>query len=227
MGCLTFPFKVIGCLGLVVLLALGWLYRDRVLSEAERLLGRAPAATAPGVTGRPGAQALRSARGKVAAMAGGEADSVVLTASEAASLLTSGLDPALRRQLDSVRIGLGDGAVTLDALLNTARLPKELVGPMAVALRPWERVRAAGPVRVVVPGEAVWEIRQLRVRDFPFPKDVVPGVMGRALGDTARHAVPIHLPRGVRDARITPRGVTLFRTVHRFVHRTAAGASRP
>jgi hypothetical protein len=54
MGCLTFPFKVLGCLGLVALLALGWLYRDRVADAAERLLGRAPAAPPPGATGRPG-----------------------------------------------------------------------------------------------------------------------------------------------------------------------------
>jgi hypothetical protein len=222
MGCLTFPFKVLGCLGLVVVLALGWLYRDRVVGEAERLLGRAPAPV-PHEVGRPGPRSLQSARAKVGTLARDAADSVVLGAGEAASLLASGLDPSLRRQLDSVRVGLGRGTIEIDALLNTARLPKELVGPMAIALRPWEPVRASGPVRVVAPGEAAWDVRQLRVRDFPFPQDVVPTVMGRAFGDPARHSVPVHLPRGVRDLRVTPTGVTLYRTVRR----PASGAPRP
>ena len=35
MGCLTAPFKLIGCLVVIVALALGYLYRDRLKSEAK------------------------------------------------------------------------------------------------------------------------------------------------------------------------------------------------
>ena len=43
MGCLTAPFKLVGCLGLIILLGIGWLYRDRILREGRRLLqGDAP-----------------------------------------------------------------------------------------------------------------------------------------------------------------------------------------
>ena len=65
MGCLTAPFKVLGCLGLVALLAIGWLYRDRVVREGRRLLGRVESprrrAGAPRPAGGPGTRALASA----------------------------------------------------------------------------------------------------------------------------------------------------------------------
>ena len=33
MGCLTAPFKVLGCLGLLAALVVGWLYRDRRVQQ--------------------------------------------------------------------------------------------------------------------------------------------------------------------------------------------------
>jgi hypothetical protein len=82
MGCLTAPFKVLGCLGLIAALLFGWLYRDRVVREGRRLLGRLerPAAVAPSSPrGRPGARALETARAKIDSLNGWRADSVVLS----------------------------------------------------------------------------------------------------------------------------------------------------
>jgi hypothetical protein len=213
LGCLTWPFRMLGCLTLVALLALGWLYRDRIVPELRRLLGEPPVIAL--TLGRPDAAALRTAERKVASMRREGADSVTLSADEMASLMADGLDPAVRRQLDSLAVRLEADAVTVRARLYTARLPKELVGPLAVALRDWEPVEAGGPVTVVAPGRAEWEVRRFRLRDFPLPTDLVPRMMARALGDSARRALPVRLPRGVRDLRVTPDGVTLY------------GASRP
>ena len=44
MGCLTAPFKLLGCLGLVAALAVGWLYRDRLADELAGLVGASVAA---------------------------------------------------------------------------------------------------------------------------------------------------------------------------------------
>jgi hypothetical protein len=67
MGCLSAPFKVLGCLGLIVLLVIGWLYRDRVVREGRQLLGRlegsgatAGAQTARGRPGPEGSATVRS-----------------------------------------------------------------------------------------------------------------------------------------------------------------------
>ena len=74
---------------------------------------------------------------------------MVLSASEVASMIGSGLDPSLRSQLDSLQVELQDGSITVKARLATARLPKELIGPLSMALQPTEPIQAAGPLTVV------------------------------------------------------------------------------
>jgi hypothetical protein len=208
-GCLTAPFKLIGCLGLLAALAFGWLYRDRLLREGRRLVGGGAAVTAES-TGRPGIRALKTARAKIDSLSGWRADSVVLTPSEVASLVGSGLDPALRRQLDSLRVRLLDDEIALLARLRTARLPREAVGPLAVALRETEPIEAAGMLRVVEPGLGEWKVRSFRIRDFPVPADLVPGLIARALDRKRQEAVPVKIPAGIAEIRVRPDGATLY-----------------
>jgi hypothetical protein len=120
-----------------------------------------------------------------------------------------GLDPSVRSQLDSLEVQLLDGSIGVSALLATARLPRELIGPLAVALRPKERIEAAGPLRVVQPRQAEWAVHSFRIRNFPIPRDAVPKLVSRALGDSSRSTVPIRIPAGIREIRIRPSGATL------------------
>ena len=121
-----------------------------------------------------------------------------------------GLDPAVRSQLDSLEVQLLDGSIGVSALLSTARLPRELTGPLAVALRPKERIEAAGPLKVVAPRRAEWAVHSFRIRDFPIPRDAVPQLVARALGDSTRRTVPVRIPAGIREIRIRPSGATLL-----------------
>ncbi len=210
MGCLSFPFKLLGGLAVIVALAIGWLYRDRLAAELRRVLDWSADGEAASAAGRPGSRALASAQSKVDSLNGWGADSVVLSASEVASLIGAGLNPSLRRQLDSLQVELLEGSVAVNAKLATARLPRELTGPLAVALREREPVQAAGPIQVVGPGKAEWEVRSFRIRDFPIPRDAVPRLVARAFGDSTRRAVPVRLPPGIREIRVRPSGATLF-----------------
>lgn len=214
MGCFTAPFKVLGCLGLIALLVIGWLYRDRVVREGRQLLGRIEGSrattAAPATRGRPGSRALASAEAKIDSLNGWHADSVVLTASEVASLMGSGLAPAFRQELDSLQVELLDGEVRARARLRTARLPRELVGPLAAVLRPHEPVEATGPLRVTGPGTGEWAVRSLQIRDFPVPASSVRTLITRAVGDTTGGTVPWTVPAGVRAVRVRPTGVTLY-----------------
>jgi hypothetical protein len=210
MGCLAAPFKFVGCLGLILLLAVGWLYRDRVTNEVRRLFGSSVLTNQVTSVGRPGSSAIISARAKIDSLNGWRADSVVLTASEVASLIGAGLDPAVRSQLDSMQVFLMDGSVAIKASLATARLPRELVGPLAVALRSREPVEAAGPIEVVGPRRADWDVRSFRIRNFPIPRDAVSKLVSRALGDSSRSTVPVRIPAGIREIKIRPSGATLF-----------------
>jgi hypothetical protein len=207
MGCLTAPFKLVGGIGIILLLAVGWLYRDRLGAELGRVLGRNTVES--GISGRPGTRALLSARAKIDSLNGWRADSVILTPSEVASMIGVGLDQSVRSQLDSLEVQLLDGSIGVSALLATARLPRELTGPLAVALRAKEPIEAAGPLEVTGPRRAEWAVRSFRIRDFPIPRDAVPKLVARALGDSTRRTVPIRIPAGVREIRIRPSGATL------------------
>jgi hypothetical protein len=208
MGCLTAPFRLLGCLVLIAALALGWLYRDRLVREGRRLIGGAGAVTPAAATGRPGGRALGSARSKIDSLNGWRADSVVLTPAEMASLVGSGMDPSLRTQLDSLEVRLLEGEIAVKGRLRTGGLPKDLTRPLA--LRPTEPVEAAGPIRVLAPGRGEWAVRSFRLGDFPVPADVVPRLVSRALGDSTRQTIPLRVPAGIRDIRIRPTGATLY-----------------
>jgi len=210
-GCLTAPFKVLGCLGLIAALAFGWLYRDQVVREARRLLGSTETPPAGGAAshGRPGTRSLATGRAKIDSLNGWRADSVVLTPSEVASLLGGGLDPSFRKELDSLQVELLDGEIMVRARLRTALLPREALGPLAFALRPQEPVEAAGPLRVTGPGTGEWAVRSVRIRDFPVPAPMVPRLVSSALGDPGRQTVPWKVPAGIRAIRIRP-GVAIL-----------------
>lgn len=210
MGCLSLPFKLLGAVVLVGALAIGWLYRDRLGTELRRVLGSSSAEGTTTGAGRPGSRALASARSKIDSLNGWGADSVVLTPTEVASLIGAGLEPGLRRQLDSLQIELQDGAVAVSAQLATSRLPRELTGPLAVALREKEPIQAAGPLNVTGPGRAEWAVQSFQIREFPIPRDAVPRLVGKAFGDTARRTIPVRIPDGVRRIRVRPSGATLF-----------------
>jgi hypothetical protein len=207
-GCLTAPFRMLGCLGLVAVLLVGWLFRDRIVREGQHLLGRTEQSSPISV--RPGARELATAQSKIDSLRRSRTDSVVLTPSEVASLLGSSLDPRLRADLDSLRVRLLDGEIALSARLRTSRVPRGVVGPLAIMLHPTEPVEATGPVRIVAPGRGEWLVRSFQLRGFPVPADLVPRLVSGALGNPGRRTVPLRIPRGIGAIRVRPSGATLY-----------------
>jgi hypothetical protein len=205
MGCLLAPFRAVGCLALIVLLIGAWLYRDRVVD----VIGRAARPDA-GATGRPSARALVAARAKADSVARGRADSVVLDAAQTAALVGEGLDATVRSQLDSLQVRLLDERIEVSGKLATGRLPRDLLGPLTVALRDREPVSASGPVRVTAPGRGQWTVERVAVRGIPIPRDAVESLLSRALGRADARALPVRLPPGVREIRIRPTGAVLI-----------------
>ena len=207
-GCLTAPFKLVGCLGLVIVLLAGWLFRDRIVREGQQLLGRTEQSAAVSV--RPGERALTAAQSKIDSLRRWRTDSVVLTPSEVASLIGSGLDPQLRSDLDSIRVRLLDGEIAVSARLRTSRLPPSTVGPFSIVLHPTEPVEATGPVRVTGPGKGEWMVRSFQLRHVPIPADLVPRLVSGALGENGKPTVPLRIPRGIGGIRVHPTGATLY-----------------
>lgn len=205
-GCLTLPFRLLGLLLAVLLVAGAWLYRDRIVDG----LGRLGGSDAPSAAAESSPAALRTAREKVAGLDRAGTDSVVLDAAEAASLMRAGLDPMIREQLDSFTVELGSGRLAVSALVETGRLPSDLVGPLSIALRDRERVTIGGTLAVAERERAIWTIDRFEVRRFPLPRDLVPGLVDRALGREAGGAVTVRIPREVRAVRVEPQHVILY-----------------
>jgi len=209
LGCLSLPFRLLGLLFVAGVVYLAWTERDRIALYWDRLTDR-PAATASGTTGRPGEAALRLATEKIDSLNGWRADSVILTASEMASLVGAGLDQRVRSELDSLAVTLGEGRIAVAGNIRTAGLPREVLGPLAGAFEDREPIRGAGGVRVTAPGTAEWRLDAFQVRDFEFPREMVPRIVGLISGDRRDSVLRIAIPAGIGGVRVHPDRVTLY-----------------
>ena len=207
MGCLSWPFKALAAVVLLLVVIGAIVYRNELREMGGNLFRARP----PQSVGRPGTRALGVAREKVATLASAQEDSVVLTATEMASLIGDGLDPSFRGHLDSLQVELLEGSIAVRAKLRTSALPPGTLGPLALMVQEWEPFSASGPIRVVAPLEAEWTIEQLSLRDIPFPREMVQWLVSNALGGTAQSGFPVHIPEGIGDAAVHPHGVVLYR----------------
>lgn len=207
----TLPFRVLGIVVLAGLVSGAWLFRSEILRLVRPQVARVTESLGRDAAGKPGPAALARAKDKVDSLHGWVADSVVLNASEMAALLVDGLPSEARAHLDSISLELGDSRVTVSARLETAQIPKDALGPLAGALNPWERVSAAGPVRVVKVGQAEWRIDALTLRGLTLPEATSRHLVERALPGADGGVVPIALPKGVAGLRVRREGVSLYR----------------
>jgi hypothetical protein len=207
----TLPFRLLGIVVLAAIVSGAWLFRSEILRMVRPQVARVTESIRGDGTGRSGAPALARAKDKVDSLHGWAADSVVLSADEMASLLLDGLPREVRARLDSLTLTLGDARVTVTARLETAEIPKAALGPLAGALDPWERVSAAGPVRVVKVGQAEWRIDALTLRGFTLPEETSQRLVENALPGTKGGVVPVTLPKGVAGLGIRREGVSLYR----------------
>ncbi len=211
----TLPFRLLGIGVLAAMVSGAWLFREDLLRLVRPQVTRVTEFVTRDAAGRPGARALARARDKVDSLHGWNADSVVLTASEMASVLVEGLPKEVRGHLDSISLVLGDGNITVSLRLETAQIPRELLGPLAGALDPWERVAAFGPVTEIHVGVAAWRVDALTLRGFTLPEETSHRLIERALPGTREGTVAVTLPLGVAGLRVRPDGVALYRKERR------------
>lgn len=208
-GCLALPGRLLSLLLLAALVYVAWLEWDRIAEYWHRLTDR-PSADAVGATGRPAEESLLSAINKIDSLNGWRADSVVLTAGEMASLIGAGLDRVVRRELDSLEVTLGVDRLSVAGRIRTAGLPREVLGPLVGAFNEREPIRAAGPLRLTAPGRASWRVDAFQVRDFEFPREMVPQIVAQVAGDKGDGVLTIAVPEGIGGVRVHPEGVTLY-----------------
>jgi hypothetical protein len=196
-------------------LVAAWFYRDSILRTASRWLGPRTTALPPvsdTAVGAPTPRAVANARGKLASLRQpGGPDSVVLTPSEVASLIGGGMDWTIRKTFDSLRVELLDGQVAVHARLDTRRMPRETLGPLAGIVRPEEPIRIAGPLAIARRGTARWTVRELSIRGFPFPGAALRRLARDVAGADASGAVEVVVDSGVADVVVSPLGLVCYR----------------
>lgn len=217
MGCFRKALAGIGCLVVLVAIVAGYLMRDRLAAVWRRVRGAPEPPPVVYVAPVPGAaaQAEAALAGLARPVRGGSAY-VDLTASELAALIQRELDRASRGVLDSVAVALGDQRVEVRGSLDMSVLPRRLLGPLSQGLGSREPIVTGGTLVARPDGRVVWIIDRLRIHDFDFPRQVIPAILrAMSVGDATGAAVPIPLPAGVGDVRVSPSGVRLYRAAGR------------
>jgi len=201
--------RVITLLFLTVLLAVGWLYRSEITRYARGIVDPISVARR---TGTPSPDALASAEAKVRLLAREQPDSVLLTASELASLLGHGNSVLGFSGLDSITIELGDRRVRVRTMVNTGMLPARILKLWPGTPEPFEEVVAEGGLTPARPGVAEWQLERVIVRGIPLPSDLIGRLLAQATGQGSDGRITLPLPKDVQGFRVRPEGVALFRS---------------
>lgn len=216
MGCLKNVLAGVGCLVVLIAAAVvGFIYRDDLAHLWRRVRGvpePAPVVYVLPTTG--GAEHAEAALHELARR-GGPAY-VDIAPAELAALIDRELARSPRRVFDSVAVALGDQRVQVKGSLDMSLVPQRLLGPLAEGLGRHEPVAAGGVLAAAPDGRLRWTLDQLVIRDFPFPKSVIPAVVRSfGLADSRDGAVPIQLPVPIGDVRVSPTHVRLYRSAAR------------
>ncbi|HTT66764.1 MAG TPA: hypothetical protein VMF70_01925 [Gemmatimonadales bacterium] len=217
MGCLRKALAGVGCLVVLAAIVAGYLFRDRLVAVWRRVRGVPEPPPAVYVMPAPGAAAhAESALASLARPVRGGSAYVDLTASELAALIQGQVSGTSRGVLDSVAVALGEGRIEVRGSLDVSVLPRRLLGPLSQGLGRREPVVAGGTLAARADGRVVWTIDELKIHDFDFPRQVIPSIL-RAMTVTGAQgaSVPIPLPAGVGDVRVSRAAVRLYRAASR------------
>jgi len=213
MGCIA----RLGCLAVIVVAAVaGWFTRDLWLPQRYR----SHAVVASTVTWKPisdaGAERARAALDKLSQPRGQVFQTI--SASDLAAYAFAELSKRFPGSADSIETSAAGENVSVRANVKLADLGgANALGPLGGMLGDREKVQLTGTFRVLKPGIAEFAVKEVKLRNLPVPRGMIPALVKRmdhgtrppGLSDDAL-AVPI--PRYVGDIRVANGKVTLYKT---------------
>ena len=196
-----------GCLGRLIALALvaviltvAWYNRDQIVGLWEQFRG---------VETEVSPELAVRADQKLASLGeGGGAGRVALNEAELQSLIQYRWAGFLPPDVVNPKVGLGDGQVTLEAGVATARFEQvsELRDILAF-LPDTAGLRAVGSFVPLDSEHVALEVHELGAASIPVPKPLIPVVLSRFRGSgepgLAPNAVAVPLPPGIQDVFIS------------------------
>ena len=198
-GCLK---TIAGLLLLGVIAIVLFLNRDRVTGAWRDLRG-GKEDSPPGAT----AELADVAGRKLANLKSGEAQSVALSQDEIQSLLQFKYRQLLPGFVDSPRVELDNGKITVRARVPVDRLPQlNELGEAAAFLPDTTEVGVTGQILPLRDGRVALAVDQVRAARIPLPHRMVPGAL-RKLGRKDEPGLPddalaVRLPPGVDAAYV-------------------------
>lgn len=193
---------------LVVIGYVGWSYRKEIKRVVHQWTADDAPASASGTTGA--GQAEPAAR-RIEALLNSEADSVLLSATDVASLLDSLATVVAPGAVDSITVTLDQDDLGVRARIDTRAVPVSL-GAIGSVVRDHEFLEAGGRVIFRQTGRAEWHLERVRVRGIPLPQEVVQRLARRFAGPDAGNVLGFSIPRTVNGLRVAPQGITLYGT---------------
>jgi hypothetical protein len=196
-----------GCVGRILLLALLlvgaaalWFNRHEIVPIWDRLTGGG-VQTSPELAAR--------ADEKLAGLGvDGGADRVALHQDELQSLIDYRWAGFLPADVADPRIAVGDGRVTLEGSVATARFGRvEELQEIMAFLPDTASLRAVGSFFPLDSGRVGLEVHELGAAGIPVPRQLIPTVLGRFRGSDApglgANSVAVPLPPGVRAVYVS------------------------
>lgn len=202
------PFKLLGLVLLAGALYLGWLYRDDLRRAVHRATADSSVAPPPAPREVPSRKAVQS---RLDALKRGTVDSVALSPAELGVLVDSVLERQSGGALDSLTFRLGDDRVIARGRIETAKLPRAVVGPLAEWVHGSEAVEVSGLLLFRRVGQAEWRVDEVRIGGVPLPRAVWERLLSLAL-PAATPVVGIPLAPWVSGIRVTPEAAILYGT---------------
>ncbi|HVE79321.1 MAG TPA: hypothetical protein VNA89_10690 [Gemmatimonadaceae bacterium] len=208
--------RKIGCL--VVLLAglvAGWFVRDRWV----RPVGGDSARAAAESPWEPlTLESAARARDAIAVLARRDGPPLVtLRAGELGSFVYQALRPTLPPSADSLEAAaIGDRLYVRASVKLSDLGGEQVLGPLAGFLGERERMQFGGTFRIVRPGFAEFQVREIKLRELPVPGPAIPRVLRQLWRGTrpeglSDDGLPLVIPRHISDVRIVDRVVTLYK----------------
>ncbi len=211
MGCIA----RLGCLIILALLAVvGWFTRDRWMPAQLRSHVETPAPVSRWEPLSPsGADRTRAALAKLAQPTGPAFQT--LSASDVASFAMGELSRQLAGTVDSVETRVAGDTVAMRGVVQTSKLGS--LGSLASMLHDREHVQLAGTFRIIDPGVAEFQVREVHVGNVPIPSGMIPELVKRIRRGPVPPGVSptgltVPIPKSVGDIRVARGKVTLYKS---------------
>jgi hypothetical protein len=211
--------KTIGCLVILLLIGIiAFLTRHswmRVLPGG----GRAASDTVIASTWQPltpqGAQRAQVALDRLRAPTGPTLVSVA--PGDVAAYLLQVLSRALPASADSIQAAAIGDRLYVRAIVRTSEFgDKSALGPLSMLLGDREQLQIGGTLRIIRPGFAELQVKELKIRDFSLPQALIPRLVrqisrGERPPELSPDGLPLRTPDYISDVRVSNGQITLYR----------------